>query len=642
MKLFGNRTKKNEPEITTANSTAVTPTRLAEPQSQAPEEKPALAATPMTTDSSTPMIAAAATTPKLDTHEQRLALEAQLTRMASDYRQVKAQLKQQLFAEKQENQDQLAAIQQELTDLESKAQANTEKIATLKAISDANEQAAIDELANELAALAQTTTQEQTHLNGLLKEIDSTTKAIRQVVLEIDENEQASNQLSTEIKAETDLQKMYELMAAQKPQVDALYKKRGRLISTREELNDKFSQLSSQRDDLTGRIDQLNQQNNSKTSQQKQLETALTNKVAERQRELTNADNAGQRLDRQITTASNQVAALTATITGLQEHVTQLFDSPYLLRAIQYDREQNYLVFTPTLTTKANVELALLRHLRETLTTAPTLFTATYQPAGATAVTAILTQAGLTGISVVDLYDQLQTSGENTAPQVELPQNENWIQKVDLEHHTTSIFDKEDHLLMTIHQNNGAITQIDYFTNDQKVRSKQYNPAGQLSTSAQFDEDAQLATIDYYRIDGTVVLTKTLNAGKIESLQLFDSQGLVTHVFASEDELTAWWLQHYLAEQTRTQVLIGDIQTGFYRVLAKQQPDLTVIPVLTNLHQDSKPLKKILRHTPAFSRFLVQTEQDRQALATSTDRDLEVDLIENTQPALPKKLSTQE
>ncbi|WP_461219511.1 hypothetical protein [Lapidilactobacillus salsurivasis] len=642
MKLFGNRTKKNEPEITPSKPAVapVTPARLAEPQTATPTV-PA----PTAVSASTPT-AVLAPTPapaqKLSTHDQRVALEAQLTQMASDYRQVKTQLKQQLFAEKQENQTQLATIQQELATLETKAQANAAEIARLKAISDSEDQAAIDDLAGELAALAQTTTQEQTHLTGVQKEIDATTKAIRQVVLEIDENEQTSNQLSNQIKAETDLQKMYELMAAQKPQVDALYKKRGRLVSTREELNDKFNQLSNQRDELAARVSQLNQQNNTKTGQQKQLETALANKIAERQRELTNAENAGQRLDRQITTASGQVAALTATIAGLQDHVTELFDSPYLLRAIQYDAQRDHLVFTPELTNRASTELALLRYLQTTLPTAPTLFTATYQPAGAAAVTEVLAQAGLTGITVIDLYDQLQRSGEDTAPQVELPQNENWIQRVDLEHHTTSIFDKEDHLLMTIHQTDGAITQIDYFTNDQKVRSKQYNPAGQLSTSAQFDEDAQLTTIDFYRIDGTVVLTKTLTAGKIESLQLFDAQGLVTHVFASEDELTAWWLQHYLAAQSQTPVLLGDIRTGFYTVLAERQPDLTVIPVLTNLRPESKSLQKVLRHTPAFRRFLVQTDQDWQALAATTDRDLEVDLIENTQPTLPKNLSTQD
>src|SRR5699024_10391736 len=162
--------------------------------------------------------------------------------------------------------------------------------------------------------------------------------------------------------------------------------------------------------------------------------------------------------------------------------------------------------------------------------------------------------------------------GENTAPQVQLPQNDNWVQKADAANNLTSIYDKDQHLLMTVHLNQGNISQIDYLTNGKKVKTNLYNDQGQLSAHYKFNYHEELTTIDYYRLDNTIVLTKTFSKKSLETIQLFDDHGLVTHVFATEDELITWWLQDLLGQLDRDCTLIGSLDVDYYPALIAALP----------------------------------------------------------------------
>ncbi|MFD1410512.1 coiled-coil domain-containing protein [Lapidilactobacillus gannanensis] len=575
-------------------------------------------------------------------HEQRTAIEQQLTDLATDYRHLKGQLKLKVFAEKAEQQQGLKQAQQELALLADRTQQTAAHIQELKNADDSAATAAITDLQQQQTALQTKIDQSQAHLDSLQRELDDTTEAIRKVILAIDQNEKQSDALSTDIKAETDLQKMYELMNQQKPEVDDLYQKKTVLISTREDLNTKITALAAQRDQAANETAELHQQQSKLAQQQRQQEATLQQAQEQRQRELTEAQNYAGRLEQETNRSNRRAEKLTKSIKDLQDHIQSLFDNQFLLRPLTLDTQRQYVVYTPALTSeKMTVQLALLHYLTKQLTVAPMIITTDYQQNGQQAQLDQLAQADLPQIEITNLYAQLQSSGEDTAPQVQLPQNDNWVQKADVANNRTSIFDKDQHLLMTVHLQQGNISQIDYFTNGKKVKTNLYNAKGQLSAHYTFDEHERLTTIDYYRLDNTIVLTKTFNKQQaLETIQLFDDHGLVTHVFATEDELITWWLQALLETLDREYTLIGSLNVSYYPTLMTALPKLTVIPLLTGLPQQQKELVTLLKEHPQQSQFLVGDEHDWQVLADNTDRDLEVDVLQTAALALPRDLTT--
>ncbi|WP_125768839.1 coiled-coil domain-containing protein [Lapidilactobacillus wuchangensis] len=574
-------------------------------------------------------------------HEQRVTIEDQLTGLANDYRQLKGQLKLKIFAEKAEKQQGLKQAQQELELLADRTQ---QTAAQIKSLEDADDSAAEQEIAalvDQQHELQTKIDQSQAHLDSLQRELDDTTEAIRKVILEIDQNEKQSAALSADIKAETDLQEMYELMAKQKPEVDDLYQKKTVLISTREDLNTKITALAAKRDQAAAATTALQEQQNKLGQDQRQKESALNQVQSQREHELTEAKNYAGRLEQETSRSTRRATTLQQNIKELQDHIQTLFDNQFLLRPLTLDNQRQYVVYTPALTPDhATAQLALLHYLTKQLTVVPMIVTTDYQQTGQQEQLAQLAKADLPQLEITNLYTQLQTSGEDTAPQVQLPQNDNWIQKADVANNLTSIFDKDQHLLMTVHLTQGNISQIDYFTNGKKIKTNLYNEKGQLSAHYTFDDHEQLTTIDYYRLDNTIVLTKTFSKKSLETIQLFDDHGLVTHVFATEDELITWWLQDLLGRLDRDVTLIGNLGVDYYPTLITALPKLTVIPVLTGLPQQQTELVKLLQDHPQQSQFLVGDQHDWQILADNTDRDLEVDVLQTSQLALPKDLTT--
>lgn len=618
MGFFDNLRKKNDKEATTNKTTeqAVAVSTTQTPAKTAPAVKQSL-------------------------HEQRVAIEAQLTELASDYRHLKGQLKLKLFAEKAEKQQGLKQAQQELELLADRTQQTAAQIKTLQDADDTAAETEIKTLATQQHDLQTKIDQSQAHLDSLQRELDDTTEAIRKVILEIDQNEKQSNALSDDIKAETDLQKMYELMDQQKPEVDDLYQKKTVLISTREDLNTKITALAAKRDQAAATTAELQQQQNKLGQQQRQKESDLSQIQSKRERELAEAKNYAGRLEQETSRSTRRATTLQQSIQELQDHIQSLFDNQFLLRPLALDNQRQHIVYTPAITNeRAALQLTLLHYLTKHLTVTPMIVTTDFQQSGQQNQLAQLAAADLPQLTITNLYEQLQSSGENTAPQVQLPQNDNWVQKADAANNLTSIYDKDQHLLMTVHLNQGNISQIDYLTNGKKVKTNLYNDQGQLSAHYTFNDHEELTTIDYYRLDNTIVLTKTFSKKSLETIQLFDDHGLVTHVFATEDELITWWLQDLLGQLDRDCTLIGSLDVDYYPALIAALPKLTVIPLLTDLPQQQTELVKLLRDHPQQTQFLVGDEHDWQVLADNTDRDLEVDVLQTSQLALPRDLTT--
>src|SRR5699024_11119488 len=154
--------------------------------------------------------------------------------------------------------------------------------------------------------------------------------------------------------------------------------------------------------------------------------------------------------------STRRATTLQQSIQELQDHIQSLFDNQFLLRPLALNNQRQHIVYTPAITNeRAALQLTLLHYLTKHLTVTPMIVTTDFQQSGQQNQLAQLAAADLPQLTITNLYEQLQSSGENTAPQVQLPQNDNWVQKADAANNLTSIYDKDQHLLMTVHLNQG-------------------------------------------------------------------------------------------------------------------------------------------------------------------------------------------
>src|SRR5699024_8217346 len=126
---------------------------------------------------------------------------------------------------------------------------------------------------------------------------------------------------------------------------------------------------------------------------------------------------------------------------------------------------------------------------------------------------------------------------------VAIPENQDWVTRTDVESQDTFIYDQKQTLLMTVEYFDKKIDRINYYKNDQIVKTNIYNGEGQLSSMQKFNQDKQLTEQSFYRTDGSIVLTIIFDKNNAISYQLFDKNGLLEHDFNEKSELITWWLK---------------------------------------------------------------------------------------------------
>ena len=74
---------------------------------------------------------------------------------------------------------------------------------------------------------------------------------------------------------------------------------------------------------------------------------------------------------------------------------------------------------------------------------------------------------------------------------------------------------------MTVEYFDKLIDRINYYKNDQVVKTNIYNGDGQLSSTQNFNKNKELSEQNFYRTDGSIVLTVIFEKNQAVSFQLF-------------------------------------------------------------------------------------------------------------------------
>jgi len=244
--------------------------------------------------------------------------------------------------------------------------------------------------------------------------------------------------------------------------------------------------------------------------------------------------------------------------------------------------------------------------------------------------------------NVVNLFDQLQSSSNPTDKKVAIPENTEWVTRTDVESKDTFIYDQKQTLLMTVEYFTKKINRINYYKNDQIVKTNIYNSDGQLSATQNFNKTKELSEENFYRTDGSIVLTVIFDKKKAVSYQLFDKNGLLEQDFNEKSELITWWLKS-ISPNTQNAVFVGNNSDLLYQLIINSNSissDDTIL-LLQDVSQKIDDVIALLDKKPELSDLFVQTEDDLHAIENKTNRDISVSVINTSSDgtlSLPESL----
>lgn len=195
---------------------------------------------------------------------------------------------------------------------------------------------------------------------------------------------------------------------------------------------------------------------------------------------------------------------------------------------------------------------------------------------------------------------------------------------------------------MTVEYFTKKINRINYYKNDQIVKTNIYNSDGQLSATQNFNKTKELSEENFYRTDGSIVLTVIFDKKKAVSYQLFDKNGLLEQDFNEKSELITWWLKS-ISPNTQNAVFVGNNSDLLYQLIINSNSissDDTIL-LLQDVSQKIDDVIALLDKKPELSDLFVQTEDDLHAIENKTNRDISVSVINTSSDgtlSLPESL----
>lgn len=224
-----------------------------------------------------------------------------------------------------------------------------------------------------------------------------------------------------------------------------------------------------------------------------------------------------------------------------------------------------------------------------------------------------------------------------------IPDSSDWVTRTDVETQDTFIYDKKQNLLMTAEYfDKTIIDRINYYKNDQVVKTNIYNSQGQLSSMQNFNKNKELSEQNFYRTDGSIVLTVIFEKNKPVSYQLFDKNGLLEHDFNEKSELITWWLKS-VEPNTENAVFVGNHSDLLYQLVisVNKIDSKNTVLLLQDVAKRIDDVIKLLDEQKDITELFVQTEDDLHAIESKTNRDISVSVINtasNGTLSLPESL----
>ncbi len=578
------------------------------------------------------------------THDKRVNIEEQMDSLSNHYAQLRNDLKTNLFSEKDEHETKKETLDKYLNTLKRDQKESNEKLADIKA---QNDDAEIERLAGVHADQ-----KEQQELLNQFKEqqqalSDKLTDANDQLNNkqdELEKNEKSETDMSASIKEEKDLQKMMVLMENQKNSIDKLYKERA---NVQKDIDNIKADINS----LQENVDNVNKNLNSTTStldllksKVNQIEDKIKNDKNYRIETTAGLERHLQSLADERETIEGELKEVNDNIDYLEKYIKDVFHSAYLVRDVYLDSDKDYYVVADSFDAESKQDVFDTIKLIETKLQKPvTLVSTFYNNHLNDIIDKSAKKSNIHIPNVVSLFDQLQASSNPTTNTVSIPENDGWVTRTDVKTHDTVIYDQSNTLLMTVeYSEDKKIDRINYYKNDQVVKTNLYNDAGQLSSVKNFNKEKVLTEHNFYRTDGSIVLTVIFEDQKAISYQLFDKNGLLEHDFNNKSELINWWLES-ISPNTDNAIFIGNNNDLLYNLLIKADnlDSKSTIPLLQNVSENIKDIISMLDKNTDITNILVQYSKDLHAIESETNRDICVSVIRSSasgELALPESL----
>lgn len=577
-------------------------------------------------------------------HDKRIKIEEQMNDLSHQYAQLRNDLKTNLFTEKDDFEAKKETLDNYLKTLKRDEKESTEKLADTKA---QNDDAAKEHLAvvnADRKELEQKLNDLQDQLKKLNSEIDTKTTHLKSLQTKLAQNEQSETDMSTSIKEEKDLQKMLVLMEKQKQSINTLYDQRKDLKEQINSSQENIATLNSQADELNTNISDVNKQITELQQKAQDINDQMKSDHNYRIETIAGLERHIQSLGEEHKKIDGELSEVNENIAYISKYIKDVFHSAYLVRDVYLDKDKEYYVAADDFDSDSsqNDLFGMINYLESKLQKPVTLVSTFYNNHLHEIIDQKAKDQHIAIPNVVNLFDQLQSSSNPTDKNVAIPENTEWVTRTDVESKDTFIYDQKQTLLMTVEYFTKKINRINYYKNDQIVKTNIYNSDGQLSATQNFNKTKELSEENFYRTDGSIVLTVIFDKKKAVSYQLFDKNGLLEQDFNEKSELITWWLKS-ISPNTQNAVFVGNNSDLLYQLIINSNSissDDTIL-LLQDVSQKIDDVIALLDKKPELSDLFVQTEDDLHAIENKTNRDISVSVINTSSDgtlSLPESL----
>jgi hypothetical protein len=577
-------------------------------------------------------------------HDQRVKIEKDMNNLSHEYAQLRGKLKLNLFSERDDYQNKLNQLNKQLRALQDNESAVQENIENSQNEDDGKER-------ERLAGIRA----DQKHQNELLykfkeqqkslaSNIEKNDKMLEKKQKNLEKNQQEETDLSSAIKNETDLQKMMALMEKQKTQVEKIYESRQQLTV---EISDIEKTLGNDKKDLNDvniNINEISSTIALLKTKIDQVDGRIKENQAQRSRLINQLEASSKSNQNEINGIQIQAKNVNDNITYVDKYIKDVFHAAYLVREVYLQPQKRYLVLSDAID-KEQQETDLfdiVNYLEKKMETQVTLVTSFFNNQFASIVDGYTKSMNIERPDVVNLFDNLQQSENPTDKRVSIPEREDWVSRTDVKTQNTLIYDQSGVLLMTVEYFDDNISRINYFKNSKIIKTNSYNADGILSSTQSFNKDQKLDEENFFRTDGSIVVTINYESGVANDFQVFDESGLLTQDFDKKEELITWWISTLYAGQDDI-VFVGSSTDLLYKAVAasRDQETTELITFVENAHSNIGRIKALLHKEPLISDIFVQFERDLHSIENTTDRDISVSAIKtaiNDEMYLPESL----
>jgi predicted nucleic acid-binding Zn-ribbon protein len=636
MRLFKSKDKSEHSALTTLLSsnqqesddpnTHSTDTSTATAVAPAPTEAPQAADLPVNTAPAAPVIPVAAPVTDDSADTTGIApLKQQMKDLAKQYQSLREQLQTKMFVRRD-------AIKQQLREISANEKRINKQLAAIEAeqkqltgTNDTDLTAQQDQLSHEKDTLQKQIANLEQQVANIKKSISENDDAIAQNKQAQEQNEAKNAELAKEIKDEADLVAVVQLIEKNKDQVFSLRQQHDQLTKEATAFQEKGARLN---DELTNTQDSLNETNHkmdANTKDSRQVVQRLEQARRERHAQLNALKTRQKEATQQQQDIQTQYAAQQKALAAIQDDIQHVFNTDHLIRLFQLQKDHQYGVLTPDFSRDESSDMvAIFRYLEDHAQQPAIFISYAYDPHLANHVQDWAVKNQLHTPTVFNLFTELQKSAPNTAQQMTIPDNDHWRSEWNKDRSARDIYDGNKRLMHVVYQDTDHIARIDYYSENKLSKRSEFNEHGQLSRTLTYSEDGNVQQIDYYRIEGTLVLSFHYVDKQVDNIQMFDTNGLLYTVFNDLDDLAYWWLKAFWKQHPELMV-IGRPEDTIFQQLA---PDFVSQQLPYFPHVTSTPdavQKQLKQHR--WNQMLVATPTDQQALSKIADRDLAVDYV---------------